>query len=95
MTKLSDSQRVILSAAAQRDMTYHLHPSSNLAAVQTEGPLVISRGDGVYVIAFSFPVVPKGQARIRVQMSAVHDRVHLEKAVAAFTQAGRELGLVK
>ncbi|MBP6815654.1 MAG: hypothetical protein KA169_12240, partial [Burkholderiaceae bacterium] len=38
------------SAAAQRDMTYHLHPSSNLAAVQTEGPLVISRGDGVYVI---------------------------------------------
>jgi len=38
------------SAAAQRDMTYHLHPSSNLAAVQSEGPLVISRGDGVYVV---------------------------------------------
>jgi glycine C-acetyltransferase len=40
-------------------------------------------------------VVPKGQARIRVQISAVHEREHLERAVAAFTQAGRELGLVK
>jgi glycine C-acetyltransferase len=49
---------------------------------------------GVYAVGFFFPVVPKGQARIRVQMSAVHDRHHLEKAVAAFAQAGRELGLV-
>jgi glycine C-acetyltransferase len=50
---------------------------------------------GVYVVGFFFPVVPKGQARIRVQMSAVHERAHLEKAVAAFSQAGRELGLIK
>ena len=50
---------------------------------------------GVYVVGFFFPVVPNGQARIRVQMSAVHERQHLEKAVAAFSQAGRELGLVK
>jgi glycine C-acetyltransferase len=50
---------------------------------------------GVYVVGFFFPVVPRGQARIRVQMSAAHDREHLERAVAAFTQAGRELGLVK
>ncbi|MES2958249.1 MAG: glycine C-acetyltransferase [Pseudomonadota bacterium] len=50
---------------------------------------------GIYVVGFFFPVVPKGQARIRVQMSAVHERAHLEQAVAAFTQAGRELGLVK
>ena len=50
---------------------------------------------GVYVVGFFFPVVPKGQARIRVQMSAVHERHHLETAVAAFAQAGRELGLVK
>jgi glycine C-acetyltransferase len=49
---------------------------------------------GIYVVGFFFPVVPKGQARIRVQMSAVHERAHLEKAVAAFAQAGRELGLV-
>jgi glycine C-acetyltransferase len=50
---------------------------------------------GVYVVGFFFPVVPKGQARIRVQMSAVHERQHLETAVAAFTQAGKELGLIK
>jgi glycine C-acetyltransferase len=50
---------------------------------------------GVYAVGFFFPVVPRGQARIRVQMSAVHERAHLELAIAAFTQAGRELGLVK
>ena len=50
---------------------------------------------GIYVVGFFFPVVPKGQARIRVQMSAVHEREHLERAVAAFSQAGRELGLLK
>ncbi|MBL8327484.1 MAG: glycine C-acetyltransferase [Rubrivivax sp.] len=50
---------------------------------------------GVYAVGFFFPVVPKGQARIRVQMSAVHERDQLERAVAAFAQAGRELGLVK
>jgi len=49
---------------------------------------------GVYAVGFFFPVVPKGQARIRVQVSAGHERHHLEKAVAAFTQAGRELGLI-
>jgi glycine C-acetyltransferase len=50
---------------------------------------------GVYVVGFFFPVVPKGQARIRVQMSAAHDRAQLERAVAAFKQAGQELGLVR
>ncbi len=49
---------------------------------------------GIYVVGFFFPVVPQGQARIRVQMSAVHSRQDLEHAVAAFTQAGRELGLL-
>lgn len=49
---------------------------------------------GVYVVGFFFPVVPKGQARIRVQMSAGHSRAQLEQAVAAFAQAGRELGIV-
>ena len=49
---------------------------------------------GVYVVGFSFPVVPHGQARIRTQMSAAHSRADLEKAVAAFVQAGRELGLI-
>ena len=49
---------------------------------------------GVYVIGFSFPVVPHGKARIRTQMSAVHTTEHLEKAVAAFKVVGRELGVV-
>ncbi len=48
---------------------------------------------GIYVVGFFFPVVPKGQARIRVQMSAVHVRADLERAVASFAQAGAELGL--
>lgn len=50
---------------------------------------------GVYAVGFFYPVVPKGQARIRVQLSAVHEREHLEKAVAAFAQAGCELGLIQ
>ncbi len=49
---------------------------------------------GVYVIGFSFPVVPMGKARIRTQMSAGHDRSHLQQAVTAFATAGRELGII-
>jgi len=50
--------------------------------------------EGVYVIGFSFPVVPKGQARIRTQMSAAHTRDHIDKAVAAFTKVGKALGAI-
>ena len=50
---------------------------------------------GIYVVGFFFPVVPRGQARIRVQLSAAHSRGQLETAVAAFARAGRELGLLK
>jgi glycine C-acetyltransferase len=49
---------------------------------------------GIYVIGFSFPVVPQGKARIRTQMSAGHTREHLDKAIAAFTQVGKELGVI-
>jgi glycine C-acetyltransferase len=49
---------------------------------------------GIYVIGFYFPVVPKGQARIRVQISAVHKREHLDKAIDAFTLVGKELGVL-
>ena len=49
---------------------------------------------GIYVIGFSFPVVPKGEARIRVQISAGHEREHLDQAVAAFTVVGREMGVI-
>jgi glycine C-acetyltransferase len=51
--------------------------------------------EGVYVIGFFFPVVPKGQARIRVQLSAAHEQQHLDKAIAAFTKVGKELGVLK
>ncbi len=50
--------------------------------------------EGVYVVGFSFPVVPKGQARIRTQISAAHDREHIDVAVAAFAKVGRELGVI-
>jgi glycine C-acetyltransferase len=49
---------------------------------------------GIYVIGFFFPVVPKGQARIRVQISAAHDMQHLDKAIKAFTEVGKELGVI-
>ena len=49
---------------------------------------------GIYVIGFSFPVVPRGEARIRVQLSAVHQRAHLDRAIEAFISVGRELGVV-
>lgn len=49
---------------------------------------------GIYVIGFFYPVVPKGQARIRVQISAAHDTAHIDQAIAAFTAVGRELGVV-
>ncbi len=50
--------------------------------------------EGVYVIGFFYPVVPKEQARIRVQLSAAHTKEHLDKAVAAFTKVGKELGVI-
>ncbi len=51
--------------------------------------------EGIYVIGFYFPVVPRGEARIRVQLSAAHKREHLDKAIAAFTKVGKELGVLK
>ncbi len=51
--------------------------------------------EGIYVIGFFFPVVPKEQARIRVQLSAAHDQHHLDKAVTAFTAVGKKLGVLK
>lgn len=51
--------------------------------------------EGIYVTGFYYPVVPKGQARIRVQVSAGHEKAHLDKCVEAFTKVGRELGVIK
>ena len=51
--------------------------------------------EGIYVTGFYYPVVPKEQARIRVQISAGHKREHLDKAVEAFTKVGKKLGVIK
>ena len=51
--------------------------------------------EGIYVIGFFFPVVPKEQARIRVQLSAAHEKEHLDKAIGAFEKVGKELGVIK
>ena len=51
--------------------------------------------EGIYVTGFFYPVVPQGQARIRVQISAGHDRIHLDKCISAFIKVGKELGVLK
>jgi glycine C-acetyltransferase len=65
-----------------------------------EAPLALDMADrmlkrGIYVIGFAYPVVPKGQARIRVQISAGHTTEQIDRAVVAFTEVGRELGILK
>jgi glycine C-acetyltransferase len=64
-----------------------------------EAPLAVQlaermQNDGVYVVAFSFPVVPHGKARIRTQMSAAHTTAQLNRVVATFAGAGRALGII-
>ena len=67
-------------------MLYEATVAQNFAAKLLE--------EGIYVIGFFFPVVAKGQARIRVQLSAAHEQQHLDKAIAAFTKVGKELGVL-
>jgi glycine C-acetyltransferase len=50
--------------------------------------------EGIYVVGFYYPVVPNGQARIRVQLSAAHEKAHLDKAIAAFIKVGKTLGVL-
>jgi glycine C-acetyltransferase len=51
--------------------------------------------EGIYVIGFSYPVVPQGQARIRVQISAAHEHAHLDRAIRAFGKIGREMKFIE
>ena len=67
-------------------MLYDAQLSQNMAARLLE--------EGIYVIGFFYPVVPKGKARIRVQLSAAHEKDHLDKAIAAFTKVGKELNVI-
>ena len=50
--------------------------------------------EGIYVVGFSYPVVPKGRARIRTQMSAAHERKHLDRAITAFEKVGKALDVI-
>ena len=67
-------------------MLYDAKLAQNMAAALLE--------KGIYVIGFFYPVVPKGQARIRVQLSAAHERKHLDQAIEAFTEVGKALGVI-
>jgi glycine C-acetyltransferase len=68
-------------------MLYDAKLSQDFAAALQE--------EGIYVTGFYYPVVPKGQARIRVQVSAAHEREHLDRCIAAFTKIGKNLGVIK
>ena len=68
-------------------MLYDANVAQNFAAKLLD--------EGIYVIGFFFPVVAKGQARIRVQLSAAHEQEHLDKAITGFTIVGKELGVLK
>ena len=68
-------------------MLYDAKLSQDFAALLQE--------EGIYVTGFYYPVVPKGQARIRVQVSAGHEREHLDKCIAAFVKIGKQLGVLK
>ena len=67
-------------------MLYDAHLAQTMAAELLR--------EGIYVIGFSYPVVPKGKARIRVQISAAHSREHLDQCIAAFTKIGKQIGLI-
>ena len=67
-------------------MLYDANVAQEMAAKMLE--------EGIYVVGFYFPVVPKGKARIRVQLSAAHEQLHLDKAIAAFIKVGKEMGVV-
>lgn len=97
--QLADNTRYFRQAMADAGFTLAGADHPIVPVMIGEAELAVRMADrllqeGIYVIAFSYPVVPKGQARIRTQMSALHRRDELERAVAAFTKVGRELGVI-
>src|SRR6201996_4892004 len=74
---------------------HHIGPILLYDAVVAQNFSAKLLDEGIYVIGFFYPVVPKGQARIRVQLSAAHETHHIDKAVEAFTKIGKELGVIK
>jgi len=80
------------------DIREGIHPIVPIILHEAEIVQQMSRmlyDEGIYVVGFFYPVVPRGRARIRVQISAAHEREHLDKAIAAFTKVGKKLGVLK
>ena len=77
-----------------KDGTHPISPIMLYDAALAQKFAAMLLDEGIYVIGFYFPVVPKGQARIRVQISAVHEKDHLDKAINAFTKIGKELQVI-
>jgi glycine C-acetyltransferase len=98
--KLRDNTKFF--RGAMQDLGFNLVPGEHpiIPVMLGDAKLASTMADkllaeGIYVIGFSFPVVPQGKARIRTQMSAAHDREHLERAVAAFAKVGKSLGVIR
>ena len=97
--KLEDNTRYFRDQMTRAgfDIVHGVHPIVPIMLYdarlsQTMAEKMLERG--IYVIGFYYPVVPKGKARIRVQISAVHEKKHLDQAVKAFTEVGKELGVI-
>jgi glycine C-acetyltransferase len=97
--RLEDNTRYFRSAMSQAgfDIKPGVHPI--VPVMLYDAPLAQNFAgrlleEGIYVIGFFYPVVPQGEARIRVQISAAHERPHLDRAVQAFTTVGRKLGVL-
>jgi glycine C-acetyltransferase len=97
--RLMDNARRFRAGVSQAGFTVKpgIHPivpimlgDAKLAGAMAKALLA----EGIYVIGFSFPVVPKGEARIRVQLSAAHEPAHVDRAIDAFRKVGRELGVI-
>ena len=98
-TRLQENSRIFRAALEQAGFT--LIPGEHPIIPVMLGDAVLAQDmasglleEGIYVIGFSYPVVPKGQARIRTQMSAAHTREHLEQAIDAFQRVGKRLGVI-
>ncbi|HVC36988.1 MAG TPA: glycine C-acetyltransferase [Gammaproteobacteria bacterium] len=97
--KLRDNSRYFRAAMHQLGFTLAGADHPIIPVMLGDAKLAKSMADdllqeGIYVIGFSFPVVPQGQARIRVQMSAAHEKAHLDKAIAAFAKIGKKLEVI-
>jgi glycine C-acetyltransferase len=80
------------------DIREGIHPIVPIILHQAEVVQQMSRmlyDEGIYVVGFFYPVVPRGKARIRVQISAAHEREHLDQAIEAFAKVGKQLGVIK